>query len=292
MQTRLWLIMPSNSSYTFGWNLVKISTHFSLTASCFLLCLSCSAQPVEEGSPAAEVLQLTTMTYNIRHGAGADGQVNIKRIAEVILSAQPDLVAIQEVDRFVERTNRVDQLAQLEMYTGMYAHFGFADNYQGGDFGNVILSKIPIDSLVLHPLPGPPGETRVLMEARLQIPFGTDQIPVTFMSTHLETIVEPRREAAGMIRDLIPVTPDHLYVLGGDMNATPYAPTMDTLTTRLRNPAIDRTVFTHPADSPVRQIDYLLYTAPATWSVAGIFALSAPVSSDHLPLVTVFNFRP
>ncbi|MFK7847007.1 MAG: endonuclease/exonuclease/phosphatase family protein [Rhodothermales bacterium] len=249
--------------------------------------ISCDAQSVE----TAPAIELVAMTYNIRHGAGADGEVNLERIANVILSAQPDIVAVQEVDRFVERTNRADQATQLADLTGMHMRFGFADNYQGGDFGNLILSKHPIDSLALHPLPGPPGETRVLMEALIHIGRGDQRVPVTFMSTHLETIEFPRRASAPLINNTIPVNPQHLYILGGDLNATPQTPTMDTLAVKWTNPVLSSPVFTFPADSPDRQIDYLLYNAPATWSVKEVFALDAPISSDHAPLVAVFKYE-
>ncbi len=249
--------------------------------------ISCDAQSVEP-VPAFE---LTSMTYNIRHGAGADGEVNLQRIANVILSARPDIVAVQEVDRFVERTNRTDQATELADLTGMHMRFGFADNYQGGDFGNLILSKHPIDSLALHPLPGPPGETRVLMEALIHVEIGDQHIPVTFMSTHLETVEGPRRASAPLINNAIPANPQHLYILGGDLNAAPRTPTMDTLSVKWINPVLSSPVFTHPADEPVRQIDYVLYNGPATWSVKDVYALDAPISSDHAPLVTVFKYE-
>ena len=230
------------------------------------------------------------MTYNIRHEAGADGIVNLDRIANVILSAQPDLVAVQEVDRFVARTERTDQASILADLTGMHMVFGFADNYQGGDFGNLILSRFPIDSLALHPLPGPPGETRVLMEAKVSLDFEDEMIPVTFMSTHLETFEVPRRASAPLISDVIPASPTELYVLGGDLNAGPNTPTLEILQDKLSNPTAQAPLFTHPADNPVRQIDYLLYQAPSAWSVDSVFVLDAPISSDHAPLVTRFRY--
>lgn len=250
---------------------------------------SCDAQDDETGS--APAIEFTAMTYNIRHGAGADGEVNLLRIANVILSAQPDIVAIQEVDRFVERTDRTDQATALADLTGMHMRFGFADNYQGGDFGNLILSKNPIDSLVLHPLPGPPGETRVLMEALIHVENGDQRLPITFMSTHLETIETPRRASAPLINKTIPQNPQHLYILGGDLNAAPQTPTMDTLSLKWINPVLSSPVFTHPADEPIRQIDYVLYNGPAKWSVEKVFALDAPISSDHAPLVAVFKYE-
>jgi len=47
------------------------------------------------------------MTYNIHHGAGIDGKVDIDRIAKVIARENADIVALQEVDRGVERSHRI-----------------------------------------------------------------------------------------------------------------------------------------------------------------------------------------
>ncbi len=257
-----------------------------------LLVSSCNAQPLSESPEPDGTLRLVTMTYNIRHGEGADGIVNLQRIANVILAAEPDLVAIQEVDQGVARTQRVDQAAILADLTGMHMRFGFADVYQGGDFGNVILSRVPIDTLQLYPLPGPPGETRVLMATKVRFPLDNGEVPVTFMSTHLETIEAPRKEAAQRIAELMPEVPEELFVLGGDLNATPNAVTLDTLARKFIIPTLKSHVFTHPANSPARQIDHILYAGPETWTIDEVYTLNAPISSDHLPLVTVFTYTP
>jgi hypothetical protein len=38
--------------------------------------------------------ELRVLTYNIHHGEGVDGKFDLPRIAEVIKSASPDLVAL------------------------------------------------------------------------------------------------------------------------------------------------------------------------------------------------------
>ncbi len=58
-------------------------------------------------------------TYNIRHGLGADGNVDLERISEVLRATRAELIALQEVDRRLERSGRVDQPAELERLTGL-----------------------------------------------------------------------------------------------------------------------------------------------------------------------------
>jgi len=82
------------------------------------------------------------MTYNIHHGRGADGEINLERIAEVITRAKPDLVALQEVDVKTRRSGGVDQAAKLGELTGMSHFFAEAMPFQGGGYGNAVLSRI------------------------------------------------------------------------------------------------------------------------------------------------------
>lgn len=49
------------------------------------------------------------LSYNIHHAEGIDGKLDVARIARVIKDCQPDLVALQEVDKLVERTESIDQ---------------------------------------------------------------------------------------------------------------------------------------------------------------------------------------
>ena len=259
----------------------KIAWLFSIV----IFCTFCSAvsEPVQDPEP----LTLKVMTYNIHHAAGMDGVVDIGRIADVIVNADPDLVSLQEVDRFVERTSRADQAQQIEELTGMHMAFGFAINYQGGDFGNVILSKYPLNDLTMHPLPGDPGEDRTLMEASISLPGYSN--PITFLATHLDTFTKPRTESIPLILDVLPEANEHLYILAGDLNDAPGTPVMDSLTTRFTNAAPPH-LFTFPASKPDRQIDHILFTTTEGWSIVHTEVINEPVASDHAPLVAVFEF--
>ena len=72
------------------------------------------------------------MTWNIHHGEGTDGQLDLQRIARVIREAEVDLVALQEVDRGVARTARRDLPAEVAVLTEMSCVFSNNFGYQGG----------------------------------------------------------------------------------------------------------------------------------------------------------------
>ena len=86
------------------------------------------------------------LTYNIHHGEGRDGELDLPRLGRVITSVQPDLVALQEVDVGTSRVGGVDQLAELARLTGMHAQFGKAMDYMGGGYGVAVLSRWSLES--------------------------------------------------------------------------------------------------------------------------------------------------
>src|SRR5215207_8498273 len=88
------------------------------------------------GEPAARPAgkTLRVLSYNIHHAEGTDGKLDLARIAGVIRAAEPDLVAVQEVDRDTTRTNKVDQTAELAKLTKLHGEFAKAIDLQGGGY--------------------------------------------------------------------------------------------------------------------------------------------------------------
>src|SRR2546430_17077026 len=86
---------------------------------------------------------IRVMTYNIHVGVGMDKKLDLARIAGVINAQHVDLVGLQEVDRGVERTQRIDEIAELAKLTRMDYAFAFNLRYQGGQYGVVILVRLP-----------------------------------------------------------------------------------------------------------------------------------------------------
>jgi endonuclease/exonuclease/phosphatase family metal-dependent hydrolase len=72
--------------------------------------LALTSVPAAAADPRPADRRLTVVTYNIHHGAGVDGVVDLERIAEVLISATADVIALQEVDRhWSSRSGWVDQ---------------------------------------------------------------------------------------------------------------------------------------------------------------------------------------
>ncbi len=111
---------------------LAISTHAILLA------------PLTADADAAEPFRIRVLCYNIHHGEGIDRELDLQRIARVIQSVSPDVVALQEVDRKTARTGRVDQPAELARLLKMTVVFEKNIDFQGGQYGNAVLSKWPV----------------------------------------------------------------------------------------------------------------------------------------------------
>jgi len=98
-------------------------------------------------------LSLRILTYNIRHGENMQNKIDLKAISNVIQENNPDFVALQEVDDKTNRTGGVDQLAYLADSTKMFYFFSPHREFDGGLYGNGILSKWPIVINYSLPLP-------------------------------------------------------------------------------------------------------------------------------------------
>ena len=231
-------------------------------------------------------LTLRVLSYNVHHAEGTDGKLDLDRIASVITAQKPDLVAVQEVDRNTKRSGGVDQAAELGKRTGLHAAFAKAIDFQGGEYGQAVLSRFPIRSTKTHTLPGKPGqETRIVVEATIDLPDGR---PLTFLATHFQHDDDAtRREQAAKVNELFAAS-DRPAVVAGDLNATPDSEPMKRLAkswTYATPP--DKGLLTIPAGEPRKQIDYVLVRPAARFRVVEAKVIPEKVASDHRPVLAV-----
>ena len=244
---------------------------------------------------------LRVMTWNIHHGEGLDKKVDIDRIAKIILSARPDVVALQEIDRDVERSGKVDIITKLADLTDMTYAFGKTIDYQGGEYGNAFLTRFPIleeRNLRYHPIR--PGEQRGL----LQLILGVRGEEIVIANTHLESRSDDSARALSVGELMITLRrfSPRPVVVCGDLNDQPDSRVIG----ELKNEYADSWAvagrgdgFTFPSDAPKKRIDYILVqnnTKPDSASAAvKLHPLSARViqssASDHLPLLVEFELR-
>jgi endonuclease/exonuclease/phosphatase family metal-dependent hydrolase len=231
------------------------------------------------------------MTFNIHHGVGTDGRLSLDRVAQVIRSAGAEVVGIQEVDRhYGARSAFVDQATWLADDLGMHVVFGAnldLDPLVAGrprrQYGNAILSEGPILDWENTHLPRfDDHEQRGLLRARILV-SGT---PVQVYDTHLQH--DDAAERLAQARAIVPLVadPDDPVVLLGDLNATPKAPEIRTLTGTLVDGWAAVGVgagYTFPSGHPRRRIDYVMVSPDVV--VGSIVVPRTGAASDHLPVV-------
>jgi endonuclease/exonuclease/phosphatase family metal-dependent hydrolase len=232
---------------------------------------------------------LRVLTYNIHHGEGTDGKLDLPRIAEVVKAAKPDLVALQEVDRNTTRTGKVDQTAELAELTGMSAEFGKAIDLQGGGYGLAVLSRFPLKGTKTHPLPGKEKqEARIVMQTTVEPGGGFPAI--TFLNTHLQHDDGETREKQVAKIDQLFGGAEGAFILTGDLNA---APGSAPITALAKNWAFatepgGKGLLTIPSGVPRQQIDYVLFRGK--FKVIEAKVLEEKVASDHRPVLAVVEW--
>lgn len=242
-------------------------------------------------SYSAEPLRLRVLSYNIHHGAGVDSKLDLQRIADVILSVEPDVVALQEVDRNVKRSGDVDQPAELARLTDMHVYFGANIDLQGGHYGNAILSRFPITRHENHRLPNlNDGEQRGVIEAEISLPKSNQ--PLLMLATHLDHRPDERERLASakFINERLASQPRLPALLAGDMNARPDSETLRQFQTKWTR-ANETPMATYPVNPPTIQIDYILNSPANRWKIIECKVLDEAVASDHRAIFAVLELQ-
>jgi endonuclease/exonuclease/phosphatase family metal-dependent hydrolase len=234
-----------------------------------------AAEQVSEAKP-----QLRVLTYNIHHGEAMDGKFDYQRLCKVIADLKPDVVGLQEVDRKTQRSSGVDQAEILGQLTRMQHVFGQAMPFQGGGYGEAVLSRFPIEKVETYPLPFRPGqEPRAALSIRIKPGNGLPEL--IFVSTHLcHQSSETRTWQAQQINQVFPAKTGPPIILVGDLNARVGSETMKEL-------LAERWVDTM---APQSRIDFVLTRKGDPWRVVEVKIVEELVVSDHKPVLVVLEW--
>lgn len=239
------------------------------------------------GPAGAPKTTLRILAYNIHHGAGNDEKLDLQRIADLIRSLDPDLVALQEVDNRTERTGRVDQAAELGRLTRMAWAFGSFMDYEGGEYGMAVLSALPFAEVTNHRLPEGP-EPRSSLAIRVELPGGAGDL--VFAGIHFYRTAEERMAQARRLLEVLEPEKGPV-ILAGDFNSTPDSAVMGFIGETFAIPDKGEDHFTFRSDRPDREIDFIVYRPSDRMSVVESRIIDEPVASDHRPLLLVVDLR-
>lgn len=257
----------------------------------YFLILICQLSPFSHSQGPTTLRTFRVMTYNIHHGEGTDGKLDLQRIAALIKQEQADVVALQEVDRLATRSGKQDIAKRLAELTGMQHVFGKNIDLQGGDYGNAILSRFPIlQHTHRRYRVSISGEQRGLLSAVIGV-LGQE---VLLFNTHLDFKKDDQERLANVAEALATLAerePKRPVIFCGDFNAPPESPTHKALTKDLADCWLlvgQGPGFTIPVQLPAARIDYVFIdkASPLVPRKAWVPRSNA---SDHLPLVVEFE---
>lgn len=279
------------------------------------------------------------LSWNVQWCRGMDGRVDPGRIAaDVRRLADPDVACFQEIaENYVELEGSRGE-SQTAVLARELPGYELVDGYgvdvrsaTGGRmrFGNLIVSRLPVQRVLRHSLPWPadpefPSMPRAAVEAVIETRLG----PIRFLTTHLE-YYSARQRAAQIerLRELhaeacahalqpplypdkkgpfVPLARPSATIMCGDFNMLPDDPSLARLvapfddgTPRL----LDAWRCAHPGtphaptfrlydpepETPPYCCDYVFVSDELAPSIATVRVDALTQASDHQPVIVEFR---
>jgi len=266
---------------------VWILTVFAVSAVLTILLLPAAAYSDE----TLKQPSLKVMTYNIR---ACD--FGLKKIIAVLKQENADIIALQEVDKFVKRTGRLDQPKKISRALGMHYTFRKHFSYQGGEFGLALLSRYRIDQVERIKVT---RSNLILLKARVHTsgqPIGVIVVhfhptnPFDDKKTKQVNTAARKREAkkafdtAGRFKSPV--------LIMGDFNADSGSYSYTLFKEKYQDACVRAGNLwskTWPAKFPITRIDYIW--ASKDFKILSCGAIKSN-ASDHRPVVATIQMGP
>ncbi|MDR6225020.1 endonuclease/exonuclease/phosphatase family protein [Desmospora profundinema] len=235
---------------------------------------------------------MRVMSYNIRHGLGCDGRLDLERIANVIQAQQPDAVGLNEVDvRFHRRSSFEDQVDFLAVRLDMDAAFAPAIRIGGEGcnhgYGNALLvRKGGLVDHIATVFTREGLEPRSVLLAHIQLEGSVWRLAVT----HVGFSPWMRRSQIRFLEQRA-MEPGPPLVVMGDFNMGPGHVALAPLECRLTDVLSGVEDGTYPCRRPRRRIDGI-YCSREVKVVRGWVVETPGCPSDHLPVMGEMQLQP
>jgi endonuclease/exonuclease/phosphatase family metal-dependent hydrolase len=233
------------------------------------------------------------MTYNVHRCVGLSGADSAADIASLCADAEPDIIALQELDApETDEDEGVHHARELADALGMQLLFCRTFRRGVGYYGHALLSRHPLalQKVTTFPASGhPDAEPRGAIWARADIHGKSLDV----MSTHLGVSRSERLLQSVELLGERWLGSDELRrpcILCGDFNAVPNATTYRRFTSVLRDAQRSlsghRPRATFPSVLPILRLDHVFVSEDV--SVRGVrvpWNARSRWASDHLPLI-------
>ena len=234
--------------------------------------------------------EIEIMTYNIHHGADANEIPTIDSIGKYIKESTVQIVGLQEVDSVCIRSDKRDHPAELGKMTGLESHFTRHFPFQGGAYGQGLLSKytaVNLQNISIPILPLSSGKSVSMLVADLEITPGKE---LTIAVVHLDYRNQASRlNQIEMIWEVLQNKNRNL-ILMGDINAMPGSPALKLLSKSFDRFQQNPEPYSFPADNPDRRIDFVFVRKGSDLKITNERIDRVPYS-DHLPVITTIVYN-
>jgi endonuclease/exonuclease/phosphatase family metal-dependent hydrolase len=239
------------------------------------------------------------VTYNVHRWMGTDRQIAPGRIADVIASCEPDIVALQEVRVGRTRTGAIDQAAAVAGRLGMTLHFQPTIRVFGEQFGIAILTRHQSRVVRSGRLPSLSNGPSLEKRSALWVSVEMEGQVLNVVNAHLSLRSRERlHQAEALVGGDWLGHPECLEpaVLLGDFNAPPQSRSYRLFASRLRDAQLSNPngepQATFHTRAPVLRLDHVFVT-PSVEVVAAapVRTPLARVASDHFPLMAELRIR-
>lgn len=225
--------------------------------------------------------QVKIMTFNIHAASDA----TIEKIAEFIKSEKPDIVALQEVDFYTDRSkvshirpnnNNEDMLTDLAYRTGLQGMFFPAIDVYGGKYGVAVLSRFGFESTQSFQLAYEDNtEQRVAAICSIELP---SKRIIDVICAHLDMAdqdnglnqIKELNEIAGKAKNPV--------LLGGDLNKRVGTTHIEELT-KVWKLAVSK------------EFDHIAHYPNNSWNIIDTKIYEDNTLSDHLPLMVTYELK-
>ncbi len=232
----------------------------------------------------------TFMTWNIHNGIGVDDSFDLDRQIEQIKVQDPDVIALNEVDMGALKTSFIDIGTYFAHKLNMYYYYGYTFYKH---YGNVLLSKYPIITKEILPLPleVKSAEPRSMIRATIQIGSALWAVYVT----HLSTEQQDRQAQVPYIVNKINEGAFLRVVWMGDFNLVPESGEYNSInsttslkftdTYRALNSDLGYTGDFNDNLNPQKRIDYIMCSPDLNPTKSKVVC---SLASDHCAVITEF----
>lgn len=267
----------------------------ALLSTILLFSVSAIVQTTKETSSNKD-MRLKVMSYNVHHcnppAYEKEGIIDVNGIADVIRKEKPDLIALQEIDINTGRSGKIDQAKQIATLCN-YKHYYFGKtlNYDGGQYGILIISRYPLKNAHTVALPTDSaigGEPRAIALAQVMLPNAK---ALYFGSTHLDS----ERESSSRLMQVKKIREvssnlDEPLIIAGDFNANPSSQVIQELDKDFTR-TCTKCEPTIGEDGHTDTIDFIAFKRSQNISVLDHKVISSAKGSDHFPVIAVLSVR-